>query len=346
MARTEGVELIQQLHDGRLRQVEPEEIRRIRNLITQEIEEILEVGARVRPLYVENQMIGWARGVHLSERKQLKRFIFDKIEFTRHVLKLGTSLSEEFIKGLSALELRTLVRVVTEMTHSDLRLYPYVSPFVTTSTSEQLWFARGTALTAYQKKVIELPDGTTMPLLAAPDQARLWASLCNYREKAKARLDASMNALLIVRPWAGKSADGLASDLKNTAKSLIPDRMEPWAEIVKTPHAVNFNDGWAHGEDDSREGVLRELEGMMNNDRHERVMKQFEDSLISRAEAQQQTITEKIKQRGGPGFFDQKVTYGTESEIRKRVAEIRKRISRSSPIETEQSQAARLKLYQ
>jgi hypothetical protein len=45
-----------------------------------------------------------------------------------------------------------------------------------------------------------------MKVLAAADQARLWASLCNYRSQNKERLDASFNAVLIIRPWVGKGA--------------------------------------------------------------------------------------------------------------------------------------------
>ena len=346
MARTEGVDLLQRLHDGRILQAEPDLIRKVRTQITQEIEELLEVGARIRPLCVNGEQIGWARGVHLTERKQLKRYLFDRIQFTKQVLKIGTSLSEEFIKGLSSNELRTLVRVITEMTNSDLRLYSYMTPFVTTSVSEQLWFARGTELTGYSRKVAELPDGTSMPILAAPDQARLWATLCNYREKAKARLDASMNALLIVRPWAGKSADGLATDLKNTARALMSDRMDPWAEVVQTPRSVNFNDGWAHGEDDSKEGLLRELDGMMSFDRHEQVIKAMENAILTKAEEQQRALDDRRKQRDGTGFIDHTIVSGTESEIRKRIAEIRKNRGRVSETETEQSQAARLRRYQ
>jgi len=347
MPRTEGVELIQRLHDGRLTQAEPEEVLKIRTLITQEIEEILEAGARVRPLYVGDQKIGWVRGVHLSERKVLKRYVFNRVEFTQHLLKLGTSLSPEFIKTLTAVELRSLLRVITEMTNSDLRLYPYITPFVTTNVSEQLWFSRGMDLTAFQRRQIILPDDSTLPLWAAPDHARLWATLASYRERAKTRLEHSMNALLIVRPWAGKGVDGLASDLRSTAKALLPDRLEPWSEVIKAPRPINLDDGWAHGEDDSREGIIRELDGMMNNDRHERVMKAFEDSLVAKAEAQQQEIDAKINQRGGPGFMEEtKFEFGTASEIRKRVAEIRKNRKGVSVAESQRSQTTKLRRYQ
>ena len=46
------------------------------------------------------------------------------------------------------------------------------------------------AITLPDGSVREIPDGSTMTLLSAPDQARLWAWLSTYREKSKARLDA------------------------------------------------------------------------------------------------------------------------------------------------------------
>ena len=255
--KTRGVELMEQLNSGRLHQAPSAELVKVRSAISFEIEELLEVGARVRPLFVGKERIGWVRGVHLSERKQLKRYITDPLELLSHIVLLGTTISREYLRSLSSMELRSLVRVVTEMTNSDLRLYPYMGAFVTTSTSEQLWFSRGIELTSFQKRLIELPDETRMTLWSAPDQARLWATLCSYREKAKVRLDASMNSLMILRPWAGKSADGLANELKANARLLLPDTMEPWTEVVAAKRVIDLDDGWAHGEDDSREGILR-----------------------------------------------------------------------------------------
>jgi hypothetical protein len=45
-------------------------------------------------------------------------------------------------------------------------------------------FSRGTRLAAFQKRKIELPDETTMTLLSAPDQARLWAMLCIWLDRS------------------------------------------------------------------------------------------------------------------------------------------------------------------
>lgn len=324
MARTAGVAMLEQINDGRIQQEGTAEIKKARDTISVEIEELLEVGARIRPLYVGKERIGWVRGVHLSERKQLKRYVHDHIELLTHVVLLGTSISKEYMRSLSAVELRGLLRVVTEMTNSDLRLYPFMSPFVTTSTSEQLWHAHGRELTAVRKRKIEMPDEATITLLSAPDQARLWATLCTYRESAKVRLDASMNSLMILRPWAGKGADGLAAELKHTAKSLLPDAIEPWTEAVETKRAINLDDGWAHGEDDSRDGIMRELHGMMNNDRHEQIIAKMEAQARAKLEEQTKNIEAKIQERGGPGFIEQKRQVLTEAQMRERIAEMQK----------------------
>lgn len=44
---------------------------------------------------------------------------------------------------------------------------------------------------------------------------------------------------------------------------------------------VNFADGWAHGgEDDSVAGLLRELQGMLSNDKHEQLLSLFQITQV------------------------------------------------------------------
>jgi hypothetical protein len=160
--------------------------------------------------------------VHPSERNALKRWIYDDIELIEQLLLLGTTLSVEEIRSLSTVEMRSLSRVIREMTDSDLRLYPFLNAFVTTNASEQLWFSRGTEVPAFRERTVQMPDGKQVRITAASDQARLWATLCNYRIQAKQRLDASMNAVLMIRPWVGKGADPIAADLKSIARSFRP----------------------------------------------------------------------------------------------------------------------------
>ena len=122
--------------EGRVELLPSEYLARTREDIAAAIEELLDVGARIRPLLVGTKQVGWVRGVHLSERKALKRWVTDEVDFVFHLMRLGTSLSEEDIRDLNIVELRSLSRIVRSMTESDTRLYPYLNAFVTTSVSE------------------------------------------------------------------------------------------------------------------------------------------------------------------------------------------------------------------
>jgi hypothetical protein len=93
------------------------------------------------------------------------------------------------------------------MSDSDLKLYAYVSAFVTTSPSEQLWYSQGTNLSSFQERIVAMPDGKKIRIAAPSEQARLWATLCSYWVQAKQRLEASMNAVLTIRPMVGEGAD-------------------------------------------------------------------------------------------------------------------------------------------
>lgn len=332
MARTQGVDLMQALNDGRLEQAPSAYLQQIREEISIAIEELLEVGARVRPLLVKGERIGWVRGVHPSERKALKRWIFEDVEIIENLILLGTTLTLDEVRALSLVEMRSVMRLINRMTESDLRLYPFISAFVTTNVSEQLWYSQGTEITAFRDRVIPLPDGKQMKVLTASNQARLWATLCNYRDQAKRRLEASMNAVLIIRPWVGKGADPIAADLKSVARGLQTDTLEPWRETVRVKGQANFDDGWAHSEDDSIEGMQRELRGMVANDRHEQVIARFESQERERAEKRQQEIEEKIARRGGRGFIEQAVTPMTEGEVQERALALRTGQPKLKPI--------------
>jgi hypothetical protein len=166
MASTQGVEIMRRLNDGSLEQAPSEYLSRAREQVSAAIEELVDVGARIRPLLVGDRRIGWVRGVHPSERKMLKRWIFDEVEFIEQLLLLGTTLTLDEIQALSMIEMRSLSRVVRAMTDSDIRLYPYISAFVTTSVSEQLWFSKGVEATAFRERVVTLPDGKTMRIIA------------------------------------------------------------------------------------------------------------------------------------------------------------------------------------
>jgi hypothetical protein len=86
-----------------------------------------------------------------------------------------------------------------------------------------------------------------MRILRPSNHARLWASICTHREQVKKRLDESWNAVLIMRPWAGKSVDGVASKLKAATKAMRAGALEPWEAVVEAPIDKSLDDGWAHG---------------------------------------------------------------------------------------------------
>ena len=142
MARTFGTEILEQLQDGRLAQLPSSYLHGVREKICAALEELLDIGARIRPLTVGGQRVGWVRGVHLTERQTLKRWVHDDIEVVEHILRLGTSLSAGDIQNLTMLEMRSLARLVRDMTDSDMKLYPYLPAFTSTSASEQLWYSR------------------------------------------------------------------------------------------------------------------------------------------------------------------------------------------------------------
>jgi hypothetical protein len=324
MARTRGVELMERLNDGRMEVAPSEFLSKTRDEVSNAIEEILEVGARIRPLYVGMNKVGWVRGVHLSERKALKRWVTDEIEFIESLLGLATTLTIDEIRGCSLVELRSLSRVVKAMSDSDLKLYSFISAFVTTSRSEQLWFSQGTSITSFRERFITLPDGKTVRITSPSDQARLWATLCNYRIQAKQRVEASMNAVLTIRPLVGKGADSIAADLKAVARGLQTDTLESWREIVKFRDAPKLDDGWAHSEDESVEGMMRELKGMMDNDRHEKVFAAFDEQERIRAQNRQQEIDTRIAARGGPGFEESSFTPMTLRDVQERAIALKK----------------------
>jgi hypothetical protein len=294
MPRTFGAELVQKIADGSLAQAPSEYLVKTRDEVSEAIEEIFDVGARIRPLLIEGKRVGWVRGVHLSERKLLKRWVAEDVEFIEQLLLAGTTLTQAEIQDLSMLEVRSVLRVIRTMTDSDLRLFPYISAFTTTSQSEQLWFSRGVEGSLFRERAVEMPDGKRIRILAASDQARLWAALCNYRIQAKARLEASFNAVMIVRAWVGKQADALSHDLKTLARDLLVNSMEPWKDIIRVRKESNFDDGWAHVEDDSIEGMQREMHGMLNFDRHEQAVASIWAQEQARAEKRQRKIEEQI----------------------------------------------------
>jgi hypothetical protein len=340
---TQGAELMNQIYSGGIQKATPEIIQTVRVHISEACEELLDIGARIRPLMVDGVRLGWVRGLHVTERKILSRWYAD-MEFIEHALLLATSLTRDELSLCTGREIFQLAKLVKEMTEFDLSIAPYVAAFSTTSTSEYLWYGKGRALTSFENKVIEMPDGTRMKIMSPSHHAKLWATMCAYRIHNKEKVEAMMNAAMIVRPHAGKNVDPFVAELRTSMRNLQPDAIEPWETVVSV-RAMDVDDGWGHP-DDTKEGLLRELKGMLAHDKHEQVMDAFMRQQVKAAEAEQERIERLQKKRGGPGVTQQEgVVVLTTAEVRKREAALKKGITVR---ETEISPTAgdRIKHYQ
>jgi hypothetical protein len=314
-----GVDIMRRIHSGELKKAPFGHIEEVKRKISENCEELIETGARIRPLMVDKKQVGWVRGLHPQERLILKRWIKEPNDFVANALRLATAFTEEEIDDFSALEARSLAEVVRRMTDYDTSLFPYLSAYVTTQSSENLWYGQGEKLTSYENKIIKMPDGREVKILVPPDHARMWASLCTYREQAKRRLEDNFNSLFIVRPWAGRSADPISSELQTVARSLETNAVEPWERIISVPKR-NVNDGWAHA-GDSNEDLLRELKGMMEGDKHEKLMERWQKQMEDEAEATKRKLEDlRAKRRGDsePGIIRERVEVFTEKQVRER----------------------------
>ncbi len=321
---TRGAELAMRLGEGVVRHAPKEHVQEVRNQVSEACEELIRVGARVRPLMIDGKSHGWVRGLHDTERRDLRRWLPQSQDFILRSLLITTTLSEEEIGKLTSLEVSRLVRLVIAMGDRDASLYPYLSAFSTTRESERLWHSGGT-YASFENKTIPMPDGRRVTILCPSDHARLWASLCTYREQAKKRLDESWNAVLIMRPMAGKSVDGLAAELKAATKQMQVGIMDPWENIVVSAPDKSLDDGWAHLENmETKEGMLKELYGMLGNDRHEQLMAKFESQQIEAADKRRREIEQMVAKRGGPGINKETITVMTEAEVNKREQDLRK----------------------
>ena len=318
-----GKDLMRRINDGLAQKAPTEYVFKVREKVVEGCEELLETGARIRPLLVGKQQIGWVRGLHVTERKTLQRWLHNPNEFILHALLLATTLKQEELEDFTASEIRFLAEVVKTMGEYDLSLFPYMSAYVTTMSSENLWHSRGTDITSFENREVLMPDGKKIRILQPAEHAKLWATLCTYREQAKRRLDDNWNALLVIRPWAGKSADPIAAELKGVQRSLITNSNIPWENIVCIKSDVDVSDGWAHA-DDTPEGMLRELKGMLANDKHEQLIDKFEKQMRDQAESRKREIERLVAAHGGPGVHEEPITISSEKEVLERQRELKK----------------------
>jgi hypothetical protein len=320
-----GMDIMRQIQDGALKTVPAKDVEEVKKVITENCEELIDVGARIRPLLADDKQIGWVRGVHFQERQMLKRWVRDPNDYVALTLQNATSFTREEIEAMQSDEIKSLIEVVKMMSDYDMSLYPYLNAYVTTQSSEVLWYGKGEQPTSFDHKTITMPDGKKITIMAPPDHARMWATLCAYREQAKRRLEDNSNALLIVRPWAGRHADPLAKELTAIGRQLATGSNYMWEQVVRVQKKVDVNDGWAHP-GDSFEDLKRELDNMMAGDKHERLMEAWSNQMISEAEARQKEIEEARKKRGitEAGVYQKAPVILTEKEVRERQAALAK----------------------
>jgi len=318
-----GTDLMKRINQGQIQQAPLEYVEKVRGKITDACEELIDVGARIRPLFVDKRQVGWVRGFHSSERRILDRWIYSQSELALHILQLATTFTPEELREFSGLEIRSLLNVVKKMTDYDASLYSYLSAYTSTNSSENLWHAKGTQLSSFEGRIISLPDGKLMKILTASDHALFWATLCTYREQAKKRLDENFNAVLIIRPWAGKNADPIASELRGLARQMATNAVEPWQNIIQVRKEIDYSDGWAHP-GDSIEDLKREMDAFIaGKDKHEQVFKQLNKQLREAAEVRQRRLEQLVQKRGGLGISNETMTILTEAEVQDRARKLR-----------------------
>src|SRR5271163_2877905 len=76
-----GVDLMRSINDNIIPEASNEDLLRVRAEISENCEELIETGARIRPLMANAKQIGWVRGLHMHERKILTRWIVDTNDF-------------------------------------------------------------------------------------------------------------------------------------------------------------------------------------------------------------------------------------------------------------------------
>jgi len=315
---------MRQINDGLLKQAPTEYVEKVRGEVTGACEELLDLGARIRPLVVDKKQLGWVRGIHPSERRIIDRWIYAQDDLVLNILGLTTTFTTAELEDFNSTEIRGLLNIVKKMTEYDVSLYPYLAAYVTTMSSENLWHGKGTRVSSFENRVVSLPDGKQMKILTAPDHARLWATLCTYREQAKKRLDENFNAVLIIRPWAGKNADPIAAELRTLARQMATNSVEPWQNIIQIRSEVDVKDGWAHP-GDSIEDLQREMNSFIKGeDKHERLMDKFNQQLHDQAEDRQRKLNEIAERRGGVGIVEETTTILTDAEVRAREKELKK----------------------
>lgn len=325
---TAGTELMNQISTGELKYKQSEIAKEVKERVSQELEELIMHGARVRPLKLNGKRVGWIRPLYYSERKILDRQIEDNEERIALTLRYCTTLTEDQIYDLDIYELNSILNLIHLANLADYSLFPYLSAFVTTQISQNLWTSRHDRM--YDRKDLTLPDGKVLRFMAQSDHIGLWTSLSTIRDQSIRKLEDALNFGVLVKAQVGKGADKYLSDLTRSLSSFQPDQIEPWTEIVdfsRLEQDIHYDDGFGHSHQDSTvQGLMREMKGMMDGDRHEQLMDTFYDNQIKAAKKKEEEVLKIVEKRRYE--MEQMEDSGsmvilTEAEVRRREKELR-----------------------
>ena len=326
-----GTQLMDQIASGELKYHQSNIAQEVKGRVTTAMDEIIQLGARIRPLKLNGKRVGWIRPLAYAERKILDQLIEDESERILLTLTHCTSLTEDEVLDLDIHELNSILHRLYNANVADLSLFPYISAYVTTQASQNLWCSRHDLI--YDRKIITLPDGKTLRLLATPDHINLWATLSTIRQNSINRLEESLNFGTLIKAQIGKSAEKYVKELIRSLNMFQVDLLEPWTEVVdyvklqaNKPH---FEDGFGHAhEDNTIQGLMREMDGMFQGDRHEQLMQTFYDKQLSEAKEKETKIQEIIQQRRkalDEMEDDGALVVVTDAEVRRREREIQSR---------------------
>jgi hypothetical protein len=302
----------------------------VKEKVSEALSEIIQVGARVRPLNLNGKRVGWIRPLSFSERKVMDRHIVEDEERVTVTLLHCTTLTEDEIADLDVHELNSILNRLYKLNLADLSLYPYISAFVTTQSSNNLWTSRHDKL--FDRTQIKMFDGKVLPLMALPDHTALWATLSTLRQESIQKLEQTLNFGTLIKAWAGKSADKYIQDLSKALQRYQLDLIQPWVDVIDyvklqaKDQGEHFDDGFGHShEDNTVQGLLREMKGMLEGDKHERVMDSFYEKQINEAKEKEAEIQEIIRKRRMQleQMEDEGMVIRTDAEVRQRERQIR-----------------------
>ena len=327
MMSSSGVDFMREINEGKIAIKSSVFAEEVKVKTMDAMSELITFGARVRPLILNGSHIGWVKALPFNEKRQLDIWYPDDTSRVEQALLHTTTLSLSEIQNLDSVELNTILKVILNLNLADLSLYPYVSAFVSTNTSFRLSASHASDLLIPRN--ITLPDGKEFKQLSSPDILQLWVSLCRIRETTIERLENAQNAGTIAKAFVGKGADNYNNAISKALSSLRTDSIEPWMNVinflsVKTDR--DLNDGFGHShQDNSTEGLMREMHGMNAGDKHEQLMEAFHESQLHEEREKQKKIEELIARRREileAADSNEVMVVRTEAEVRKREREI------------------------